>query len=92
MVANVIHSTPTAQPVLTVLPLNGTLKAGSEIKANILLVDDRPDKLLALKSVLESIGQNLVLARSGKDALRHLLKQEFAVILLDVSMPGMDGY
>jgi len=61
-------------------------------KANILLVDDRSDKLLALQAVLSSLDQNLVIARSGKEALRHLLQTEFAVILLDVSMPGMDGF
>src|SRR4051812_47493921 len=59
---------------------------------NILMVDDRPEKLLALEAVLSSLGQNLVRAKSGKDALRHLLKEEFAVILLDVAMPGMDGF
>jgi signal transduction histidine kinase len=61
-------------------------------RVNILLVDDRPDKLLALETVLASLGQNLVLAHSGTEALRHLLKQEFALIVLDVSMPGMDGF
>jgi signal transduction histidine kinase len=59
---------------------------------NILLVDDRPDKLMALEIVLGSLGQNLVLAHSGAEALRHLLQQEFALIVLDVSMPGMDGF
>ena len=59
---------------------------------NILLVDDRPDKLMALEIVLGSLGQNLVLAHSGTEALRHLLQQEFALIVLDVSMPGMDGF
>src|SRR5262245_28438520 len=62
------------------------------VKANILLVDDRPDKLLALEAILAGLGQNIVKARSGKEALRWLLKQDFAVILLDVSMPGMDGF
>src|ERR1044071_9529141 len=61
-------------------------------KVNILLVDDRHEKLLALKTVLEPLNQNLVTARSGKEALRQLLKQDFAVILLDVAMPGMDGF
>lgn len=61
-------------------------------KSNILVVDDRPDKLLALQAVLSDLNQNLVVAKSGKEALRHLLQMEFAVILLDVSMPGMDGF
>jgi PAS domain S-box-containing protein len=61
-------------------------------KANILLVDDRADKLLAIEAILEPLDQNLVKAKSGKDALRHLLQQDFAVILLDVAMPGMDGF
>lgn len=60
--------------------------------ANVLLVDDRPDKLLALRSMLEGLHQNLVTARSGDEALRKLLQQDFAVILLDVNMPGMDGF
>ncbi len=61
-------------------------------KANILLVDDRSDKLLAIEAILEPLEQNLVKAHSGKEALRHLLKQDFSVILLDVAMPGMDGF
>ena len=64
----------------------------NEEKVNILLVDDRPDKLLALQAVLSDLDQNVVIAKSGKEALRHLLQMEFAVILLDVSMPGMDGF
>jgi PAS domain S-box-containing protein len=65
---------------------------GEEEKVNILLVDDRADKLLALQAVLRDLNQNVVVARSGKEALRLLLQMEFAVILLDVSMPGMDGF
>lgn len=61
-------------------------------KVNILLVDDRQDKLLALSAILSPLGQNLMEARSGKEALRLLLKNEFAVILMDVSMPTMDGF
>src|SRR5882724_11481823 len=71
---------------------NGSTEKLPEIKANILLVDDRADKLMAVEAVLSSLGQNIVKARSGKEALRHLLRQEFAVILLDVSMPCMDGF
>ncbi|MEO8432572.1 MAG: response regulator [Acidobacteriota bacterium] len=61
-------------------------------KVNILAVDDHPDKLLALSAVLAELGQNVVTAGSGRDALRALLTNEFAVILLDVNMPGMDGF
>lgn len=59
---------------------------------NILLVDDRHDKLLALQAILADLGERLVLADSGTEALRCLLKQEFALILLDVSMPILDGF
>jgi two-component system sensor histidine kinase/response regulator len=59
---------------------------------NILIVDDDPSKTVALRSVLDPLGENIVEARSGADALRHLLKQDFAVILLDVRMPVMDGF
>jgi signal transduction histidine kinase len=63
-----------------------------EDPVNILLVDDLPDKLLALHSLLENPEHNVVTARSGRDALRRLLEQDFAVILLDVNMPEMDGF
>src|SRR5262245_60079833 len=61
-------------------------------RVDILLVDDSPTKLLTLETVLEGLGQNLVQVNSGRDALRKLLAQDFAVILLDVSMPDMDGF
>ena len=61
-------------------------------KLNILLVDDQPEGLLALEAILGDLGQNLVKAHSGKEALREVLAREFAVILLDVQMPEMDGY
>jgi PAS domain S-box-containing protein len=59
---------------------------------NLLLVDDREENLVALRAILEPLGQNLVSARSGEEALRALLHQDFACILLDVQMPGLDGF
>ncbi len=60
--------------------------------AQVLIVDDRPDNLLALEATLEPLDVEITRANSGPDALRHLLHADFAVILLDVQMPGMDGY
>src|ERR1044071_2589046 len=60
--------------------------------ANILIVDDRPEKLVALEAVLADLDVNVVKAESGKDALRRILEDDFAVILLDVNMPGLDGF
>ena len=62
-----------------------------EERPRVLLVDDDERNLLAVQSILEDVGE-VVTARSGEEALRHLLKGEFAVILLDVYMPGLDGY
>jgi signal transduction histidine kinase len=61
-------------------------------RVNILLVDDQQSRLLSYESVLADLGQNLISARSGEAALQRLLEDDFAVILLDVSMPGMDGF
>jgi CheY-like chemotaxis protein len=61
-------------------------------RARILLVDDRPENLLALEAILGTLGQTLVRASSGEDALRALLHDDFALILMDAQMPGMDGF
>ncbi|HEU4778351.1 MAG TPA: hybrid sensor histidine kinase/response regulator, partial [Steroidobacteraceae bacterium] len=60
--------------------------------ANILMVDDQPARLLTYRAILEPLGHNLVAVNSGLEALDALMKQEFAVVLLDVKMPGMDGF
>src|SRR5246500_4574053 len=61
-------------------------------KVNILLVDDQPAKLLAYEVILKELGENLVIASSGREALEVLLKTEIAVILVDVCMPELDGF
>ncbi|WP_328885441.1 response regulator [Streptomyces sp. NBC_00316] len=61
-------------------------------KASILIVDDMEENLVALEAVLGSLDQELVRAHSGEEALKAMLRQEFAVVLLDVLMPGMDGF
>ena len=73
--------TPSALPAV---PADGPV--------NILIVDDRPENLLALEAILESLGEKLVRALSGPDALKAVLTTDFAVILLDVQMPGMNGF
>jgi signal transduction histidine kinase len=64
----------------------------SEEQVNLLLVDDRPENLLALEAILEPLGQCLIRANSGPEALKQVLGDEFAAILLDVQMPGMNGF
>lgn len=61
-------------------------------RSDILIVDDMPEKLLVFETVLEELGQNIVSVRSGSAALREILRREFAVILLDVNMPDIDGF
>ncbi|MEW1567063.1 response regulator [Streptomyces sp. NPDC093509] len=61
-------------------------------RASILLVDDMEDNLIALEAVLGSLNEPLVRARSGEEAMKALLRQQFAVVLLDIRMPGMDGF
>jgi signal transduction histidine kinase len=65
---------------------------GVSDKVNVLLVDDQPARLLTYETILSELGLNLVRAGSGLEALRKLMKHEFAVVLLDVSMPEMDGF
>ena len=67
-------------------------RSSDQPRAKLLLVDDRPENLVALEAALRPLGQTLVTANSGEEALRCLLTEEFAVILLDVQMPGMDGF
>ncbi|HZQ52417.1 MAG TPA: ATP-binding protein [Bryobacteraceae bacterium] len=66
--------------------------ASPKKREKILLVDDRPENLIALEAALEGLGEELVLANSGTEALRHLLSEDFAAVLLDVKMPDMDGF
>jgi len=74
------------------IPRSTVNAAPAHERVNILLVDDQPGRLLSYQSILEGLGQNLISARSGEEALHRLLQDDFAVILLDVSMPGMDGF
>ena len=61
-------------------------------KVNILMVDDQPAKLLSYEAILGELGENLIKANSGREALEHLLKTDVAVVLMDVSMPDLDGF
>ena len=67
-------------------------EATTDDSAGILLVDDMEDNLVALEAVLGSLNEPLVRARSGEEAMKALLRQRFAVVLLDIRMPGMDGF
>src|SRR5919202_6438596 len=62
------------------------------VKSSVLIVDDTPSNLLALSAVLSPLGIRVVEAQSGREALEHLRREEFAVVLLDVQMPEMDGF
>src|SRR5262249_10365829 len=65
---------------------------GEKEKVNILMVDDQPAKLLTYEVMLAELGENLIKSTSGKEALEHLLKNDVAVVLMDVSMPEIDGF
>src|SRR4249919_358172 len=80
------HRTVVVAGADVVAAMNGSAKA------NILMVDDQPARLLTYRAILEPLGHNLVAVNSGLEALDALMKQEFAVVLLDVKMPGMDGF
>src|SRR3954464_9047076 len=67
-------------------------QVGTTEQVDILIVDDRAENLLALEAILEPLHQRLVRASSGEEALRRLLERDFALILLDVQMPGMNGF
>jgi CheY-like chemotaxis protein len=69
-----------------------TTRDRTDGRAGILLVDDMEDNLVALEAVLASLDEPLTRARSGEEAMKALLRQRFAVVLLDVRMPGMDGF
>src|SRR3954468_7021387 len=64
----------------------------SDDKVNVLLVDDQPAKLLAYEVILKELGENLIKASTGREALEHLLKMDVAVVLVDVCMPELDGF
>src|SRR5580704_13023025 len=76
-----------AAPVMYMEP-----EPAGDSRMKILLVDDTPENLVSLEAALSGLGEELVLARSGKEALRYLLEDDFAAILLDVRMPDMDGF
>ena len=65
---------------------------GDSIRASILIVDDDPASRVAMREVLSTLGSRLVIADSGEQALRHVLEEDFAAILMDVRMPGIDGF
>jgi CheY-like chemotaxis protein len=90
------------KPVAPIVPKNEALAsrpsslstepAANQEKVNILVVDDLPEKVLVLRSVLDDLGENVIAAYSGRDALRLALEHDYAVILLDINMPDIDGF
>src|ERR1700709_930775 len=76
--------------VASPLELDGRMT--SDDKVNILLVDDQPSKLLTYEVILRELGDNIIRTSSGKEALEQLLRNEIAVVLMDVCMPELDGF
>jgi PAS domain S-box-containing protein len=76
----------------TAASMHGVPEQSVQDRVKILLVDDTPENLVSLEAALDGLGQQLVMAKSGTEALRHLLEEDFAAILLDVKMPEMDGF
>src|SRR5271154_503037 len=68
------------------------MKMREQEKVNILMVDDQPGKLVTYEAILKELGENLIKAKSGREALDHLLRTDIAVVLMDVSMPEIDGF
>ncbi|HZB26917.1 MAG TPA: response regulator, partial [Gemmatimonadales bacterium] len=87
MASELSQEQPAPQPRGPAAPLEQEVD-----QVNILLVDDQPANLVALEAMLQGLGQNLIKAQSGREALKWLLTHDFAVILLDVKMPEMDGF
>ena len=92
MDAEALREAEHASPLPSVPSAQGAPAPPLDDRVNILLVDDQPANLVALEAMLQGLGQNLIKAESGREALRWLLTHEFAVILLDVKMPEMDGF
>jgi signal transduction histidine kinase len=90
--AAVNESASPPAPTESALPEGAAAAPALDDKVNILLVDDQPANLVALEAMLQGLGQNLIRAESGREALKWLLTHDFAVILLDVKMPDMDGF
>jgi signal transduction histidine kinase len=89
-VTGAASTTPAAEMVLS--PDRPVARSAEPDRVNILMVDDKPANLVALEAMLQGLGQNLIKANSGREALKWLLTHEFAVVLLDVKMPEMDGF
>ncbi|MBW3575248.1 MAG: response regulator, partial [Actinobacteria bacterium] len=79
-------------PALHIATLNDKGRLGIDLTVGVLLVDDRRSNLMALRALLEPLRCDIVLAETGEEALQRLLMEDFAVILLDVQLPGLDGF